>query len=89
MVAEYKMSRVDFIKMDIQGAEREALKSAAETLRKWRPRLALDSYHLPDDAALLPNVIAAANPDYHLECGPCERNTNHGDRISPHVTFYK
>jgi FkbM family methyltransferase len=89
MVAVHKMPRVDFIKMDIEGAEREALKGAAQTLNKWRPRLALDSYHLPDDAALLPKVIAAANPAYQFECGPCERNTNHGDRISPHVTFYK
>lgn len=89
MVAEYKAPRIDFIKMDIEGAERHALKGAAETLKRWRPRMALDSYHLPDDAVVLPQVILAANPDYQISCGPCELNTNHGKRISPHVTFYR
>jgi FkbM family methyltransferase len=89
MVAEHRMPRVDFIKMDIEGAEREALKGAAETLKRWRPRLALDSYHLPDDAVVLPKAIAAANPAYVFECGPCELNTNQGERISPHVAFYR
>jgi FkbM family methyltransferase len=88
MVAEYKASRIDFIKMDIEGAEREALKGAEVTLKRWQPRLALDSYHLPDDAMVLPKVILAANPKYRTTCGPCELNTNHGTRISPHVTFY-
>jgi FkbM family methyltransferase len=89
MVAEYKAPRIDFIKMDIEGAERHALKGAAETLKRWRPRMALDSYHLPDDAVVLPQVIFAANPNYETTCGPCELNTNHGKRISPHVTFYR
>ena len=89
MVAEYKAPRIDFIKMDIEGAERHALKGATETLRRWRPRMALDSYHLPDDAVVLPQVIFAANPTYQTTCGPCELNTNHGKRISPHVTFYR
>ncbi len=89
MVAEYKAPRIDFIKMDIEGAEREALKGAAATLKRWRPRMALDSYHLPDDAVVLPQVIFAANADYQTTCGPCELNTNHGKRISPHVTFYR
>jgi FkbM family methyltransferase len=89
MVAEQKAPRIDFIKMDIEGAEREALKGAAGTLKRWRPRMALDSYHLPDDAVVLPKVIFAANPEYGTTCGPCELNTNHGKRISPHVTFYR
>jgi FkbM family methyltransferase len=89
MVAEFKAPRIDFIKMDIEGAEREALKGAAATLKRWRPRMALDSYHLPDDAVVLPQVIFAANPMYETTCGPCELNTNHGKRISPHVTFYR
>lgn len=89
MVAEYKAPHIDFIKMDIEGAEREALKGAAETLKRWRPRMALDSYHLPDDVVVLPQVIFAANADYQMTCGPCELNTNQAKRICPHVTFYR
>jgi FkbM family methyltransferase len=88
MMAEFQAPRINFIKMDIEGAEREALKGAAQTLKRWQPRLALDSYHLPDDAVVLPKVILAANPNYRTTCGPCELNMNHGTQISPHVTFY-
>jgi FkbM family methyltransferase len=89
MVAEQKAPHIDFIKMDIEGAEREALKGATATLRRWKPRMALDSYHLPDDATLLPQIIRAANPAYQVDSGPCELNLNHGKLITPHVTFYR
>lgn len=44
-VEEEKLDRVDFIKMDIEGAEEPALRGAARTLRRFRPRLSLASYH--------------------------------------------
>ncbi|MBS0659699.1 MAG: FkbM family methyltransferase [Verrucomicrobia bacterium] len=40
--------RVDLIKMDIEGAEIEALKGAQETLEKDRPELLIMAYHLRD-----------------------------------------
>ena len=75
--------RVDFIKMDIEGAEREALRGAAGTLSRDFPRLMLDSYHLPDDMQVLPVIIHKANPRYAMTCGPCEEGS-----FTPHVTYY-
>lgn len=43
VLAEMQVSRVNYIKMDIEGAEREALRGLRETLRRDRPLLMLDA----------------------------------------------
>ncbi len=48
-VRENNLPRVDFIKSDIEGFERNMLEGAQETLRRFAPKLALCTYHLPDD----------------------------------------
>jgi FkbM family methyltransferase len=83
LAVELQLPRVDFIKMDIEGAEREALRGGSQTLAHYRPRLMLDSYHRPDDMQVLPVIIHQANPLYSMVCGPCEETT-----FVPHVTYY-
>jgi FkbM family methyltransferase len=63
-VAELKLPRVDFIKMDIEGAERHALEGAARTIAEFHPRMALCIYHLPDDPAAITSKVMTANPSY-------------------------
>ncbi len=55
---------MDFIKADIEGAERKMLKGAKETLRKYAPKLSICTYHLPDDKEVLTKIILEANPAY-------------------------
>jgi FkbM family methyltransferase len=63
-VEKHNIPRVDFIKADIEGAERDMLKGATEVLRKFQPKLALCTYHLPDDPEVMEKLILEANPNY-------------------------
>ena len=86
IVQTLNVPRVDFIKMDIEGAEREALKGAMGTLRRFRPRLMLDSYHRPDDMQAFRSIIQGVEPRYAYSCAFCE--IAHG-MLVPHVTFWR
>jgi FkbM family methyltransferase len=63
-VEENKLERVDFIKADIEGAERDMLRGATTVLKTFAPKLAICTYHLPDDPEVLENIIKEANPAY-------------------------
>lgn len=63
-VREEQISRVDFIKMDIEGAETEALIGCKETIQHFRPKLAISIYHKKDDIWRIPQMIREMNPDY-------------------------
>ncbi len=66
-VKKNNISRVDFIKADIEGAERLMLQGAQNTLSRFAPRLVLCTYHLPDDPEVMERLILEANPRYVIE----------------------
>lgn len=55
-----------FIKLDVEGAELEALKGAAETIKRNRPRLAVCAYHKPGDLFEIPLYIKSLFPGYRF-----------------------
>ena len=65
-VRENNLPCVDFIKADIEGFERHMLAGAQETLAKFAPKLALCTYHLPDDPEVMAKLILQANPKYNI-----------------------
>ncbi len=71
MVSELALDRVDFIKMDIEGAEVKALYGARSTLQRFHPRMSLSVYHQADHPVEVPRAARAAWPAYAVECGPC------------------
>lgn len=60
------VDRVDFIKMDIEGAEQEALIGAEQTIRKHRPQLAISVYHDVRHFAWIPRWIADLGLGYRI-----------------------
>ena len=56
--------KVTFIKLDVEGAEYEALVGAKNTITKHHPRMAISIYHKPEDIFTLPELIMEMEPDY-------------------------
>lgn len=64
-----KLTRIDVVKMDIEGAEIDALTGARDCLTRHQPRLAISAYHRPEHLWEIPTAILAANPRYRLHFG--------------------
>lgn len=71
-VATHNIPRVDFIKIDTEGYEANILHGAKETLKKYKPIIAMSAYHNPEDKQELPKIITNYNKDYictlHTDC---------------------
>lgn len=69
-VFEQKCEQVNFIKMDIEGSEIPALNGARETIKRYKPKLAISVYHKWDDLKIIPKLINDIHPGYkfYLDC---------------------
>ena len=59
--------QVDFIKMDFEGAELEALRGAEKTIRQFHPRLAISVYHRPEDLIEIPRFLRTFGYKLYLD----------------------
>jgi hypothetical protein len=84
LVGELKLPAVDFIKMDIEGAEMEALEGAVETVRHFHPRMTISLEHRPSDVDRIPELVHRLWPEYVAVCGAC---TNVSGIIQPEELF--
>ncbi|MCK5111340.1 MAG: FkbM family methyltransferase [Arcobacteraceae bacterium] len=58
--------KIDFIKLDIEGAEQDAIDGAVNTIKKYKPILAICIYHKSKDWYKIPQKVLAINSEYKI-----------------------
>jgi FkbM family methyltransferase len=71
VIKDQKLFGNGLIKMDIEGLEMKALEGAKNTLRTFKPSLAIAVYHEYDNANKCAEIIQNANPEYKVELRGC------------------
>jgi FkbM family methyltransferase len=71
VIKDQKLFGNGLIKMDIEGFEMKALEGAKNTLRTFKPSLAIAVYHEYENANKCAEIIQNANPEYKIELRGC------------------
>lgn len=58
--------KVSWIKMDVEGAEKEALLGLKEHIMRDKPKMFIAAYHYDNDFFELPELIRRLNPEYKI-----------------------
>jgi FkbM family methyltransferase len=58
--------RATYIKMNIEGSEKQALEGAQACIRTYKPRLAIAGYHRTEDFWRIPQIIRGYREDYRM-----------------------
>lgn len=66
LVREHDLETVNFIKMDIEGAELAALRGAENTIKRFRPKLAISVYHNLEDFWSIPQYLQGLELNYRF-----------------------
>lgn len=61
--------RIGFIKMDIEGNEKEAIIGARRHIEKDKPNMMISVYHKLEDVIEIPKLLLEMNPDYRFALG--------------------
>ncbi len=58
--------RVNFIKLDVEGAEQDAIDGAKETIKRYKPILAICVYHKAEDWYKIPKKVLEIEKNYNV-----------------------
>jgi FkbM family methyltransferase len=65
-IGRSKIEKINYIKLDIEGSEMDALRGARETITRFRPQLAICLYHKNTDFSTIPKLLKEFVPEYEL-----------------------
>lgn len=86
LAEHYSLDGNGVVKMDIEGAEMDALSGGKHLLARHKPRLAIAVYHAYDNARLCRDIILSANPSYQISFRGMY-GWNAPERPRPHLLF--
>lgn len=81
MVYRLRLPKVDFIKLDVEGSELQALKGGVKTILDFRPRMAICLYHRPEHLWEIPLFLEGLNIGYRFFLG-------HTHALPEHTVLY-
>lgn len=65
--AEKKLAKVDFLKVDVEGYELEVLRGGAKVIKKYRPKIAIATYHRPEHAEEIRKILTEIDSGYRFK----------------------
>ncbi len=75
---ELKLDKLDFVKMDVEGAELFVLRGSKQTLKKLKPNFAIGTYHIINGRTTDKDVeLFFENFDYETETGFLEHRVTY------------
>lgn len=66
-IRDNSIHKVDFIKIDTEGYELKILEGAKETIKKFKPIIAISAYHHPEHKAKIPEFILSLDREYKFK----------------------
>jgi FkbM family methyltransferase len=82
LLAERFQTPVTYLKADVEGAEMELLQGALQTIETYHPRIAITTYHDPDHAAAIAELLTHVSPRYQVKVKGIYR---HGQPVMLHA----
>jgi FkbM family methyltransferase len=86
LVSELGLTRIDVIKMDVEGANNHVLRGARQTLNSAKPRLSVATEDVGGDFKNVVKDIQSLCPGYRSRGGPCSLQSRF--QIGPNVLYF-
>jgi len=78
-----KGRKITYLKADLEGFEMQMLRGARKTIKNYKPKIAITTYHKKNDHIYICNYLKKLNPQYNFYLRGIDRR--HGNPIMLHA----